>query len=220
MMTIMEAIQKRHSVRRYSEKKIEEGVLAALQDEVSKCNDESGLNIRLVADDPDTFNGFLAKVRFSGAKNYIVLVGKESPDLEEKAGYYGEQLVLKAQQLGLNTCWAMMFSGKKFSEKLDKGEKIVIIISFGYGETQGVPRKSKPLEALCKVDTDMPDWFRSGMEAAMLAPTALNKQKFLFTLSGNTVKAECDNGRFSKIDLGIVKYHFEVGAGIENFAWQ
>ncbi|MCL2774295.1 MAG: nitroreductase, partial [Oscillospiraceae bacterium] len=97
---------------------------------------------------------------------------------------------LKAQQLGLNTCWAAMFSGKKYAAKIGKDEKIVIIIALGYGVTQGVPRKSKPLESLCKVDGDMPGWFRSGMEAAMLAPTAMNQQKFLFTLSGGTVKAE------------------------------
>jgi len=218
-MTIIEAIQKRHSVRRYTDKSIESDVLATLQAEVDVCNSESGLNIQLVTDDPDTFNGLLAKINISGAKNYIVLIGKESADLEEKAGYYGERLVLKAQQLGLNTCWAAAFNKKKFAAKIDKDEKIVIIIALGYGVAQGVTRKSKPIESLCRVDVDMPVWFRSGMEAAMLAPTARNQQKFLFTLSGNTVKAESLGGSFSEIDRGIVKYHFEVGAGAENFKW-
>ena len=113
-----------------------------------------------------------------------------------------------------------MFSGKKFAAKLEKDEKIVITIALGYGETQGVSRKSKPMETLCNVDGDMPGWFRSGMEAAMLAPTAINQQKFLFTLSDGAVKAEDKGGSFSKIDLGIVKYHFEVGAGVENFKWR
>ncbi|MCL2773607.1 MAG: nitroreductase family protein [Oscillospiraceae bacterium] len=219
-MTIIEAIQQRHSVRRYTDQSIENDTLSALQTEVGECNGESGSTIRLVTNDPDTFNGLLAKVRFSGAKNYIVLAGKESADLDEKAGYYGERIVLKAQQLGLNTCWAAMFSGKKYAAKIGKDEKIVIIIALGYGVTQGVAHKSKPLESLCKVDGDMPGWFRSGMEAAMLAPTAMNQQKFLFTLSGGTVKAESTGGSFSKIDLGIAKYHFEVGAGRENFKWQ
>ncbi len=219
-MTTMEAMQKRHSVRRYTEREVEEEVLAALRDEVKKCNDESGLNIRLVANDSETFNSLLAKINFSGAKNFFVLAGKVSEGLEEKAGYFGERLVLKAQELGLNTCWGASFSGKKFAAQLADDEKVVIIISFGYGETQGMPHKGKPMESLCKTDGNMPDWFRSGMEAVMLAPTAVNKQKFLFTLSGNTVKAECNNGTFSNIDLGIVKYHFEAGAGIENFTWR
>ena len=219
-MTTMEAIQKRHSVRHYNEQDVESDTLTVLQAEIDECNVESGLNIRLVVNDPDTFNGLLAKVRFTGAKNYIVLAGKESADLEEKAGYYGERVVLKAQQLGLNTCWAMMFNGKKYATKLSSGEKIVIIIAVGYGMTQGVKRKSKPMESLCKVDGEMPDWFRSGMEAGMLAPTSLNKQRFLITLSGNTVKAESKgSGAMSLIDLGIVKYHFEIGAGNKNFSW-
>ena len=221
-MTIMEAIQKRHSVRRYSEQKVEGDVLAALQDDVNKCNDESGLCIRLVTEQPYITGGVLAKLvglRFSGVKNYIVLAGTDHANLDEKAGYYVERLVLKAQQLGLNTCWVAAIGKKQFSANLNAGERIVIIVTFGFGESQGLPRKSKPLESLCKVDGDMPDWFRSGIEAAMLAPTALNRQKFLFTLAGNTVKAEYDNGNFSKIDLGIVKYHFEVCAGVENFTW-
>ena len=66
----------------------------------------------------------------------------------------------------------------------------------------------------------MPDWFRKGMEAAQLAPTAVNQQKFLFTLSdGNTVTAKAIGGFYDKVDLGIVKYHFEIGAGKENFSW-
>ena len=40
---------------------------------------------------------------FSGVKNYIALIGKKSPNLEEACGYYGEKIVLRAQQLGLNT---------------------------------------------------------------------------------------------------------------------
>ncbi len=218
-MDTIEAMKKRNSVRRYTDKKIEGDVLTALQAEVDKCNDESGLNIRLVTDDPDTFNSLFARAMFSGTRNFFVLAGKDDADLDEKAGFYGERLVIKAQQLGLNTCWAAMFSGKKFSSKLDKGERIAIVVSVGYGETQGEPHKNKPMESLYKVDGDMPDWFRSGMEAAMLAPTAMNRQRFLFTLSGNTVKAECNNGRYSKIDLGIVKYHFEIGAGADNFRW-
>ena len=49
----------------------------------------------------------------------------------------------------------------------------------------------------------------------MLAPTAVNQQKFLFTLNGDEVTAKATGGVYSRIDLGIVKYHFEVGSGRE-----
>ena len=65
----------------------------------------------------------------------------------------------------------------------------------------------------------MPDWFKNGIDAALLAPTAMNQQKFVFSLNGDVVSAKAGVGFYSKIDLGIAKYHFEVGAGKENFRW-
>jgi hypothetical protein len=87
------------------------------------------------------------------------------------------------------------------------------VLALGYGATQGVPHRSKPMEALCRVDGAMPDWFRAGMEAAMLAPTAVNQQKFLITLSGDRAEAKSLGGFYSMVDLGIVRYHFEIGSG-------
>ena len=138
----------------------------------------------------------------------------------EKCGYYGERLVLKAQELGLNTCWvAMTYSKVKTAFTIDSGEKLCIVISLGYGKTKGVPHKSKSADAVTKADGSVPGWFRKGTEAALLAPTAMNQQKFLFTLNGNKVSAKAGFGFYSKIDLGIVKYHIEIGAGKENFQW-
>ena len=62
------------------------------------------------------------------------MIGKKGPDLDEKCGYYGERLVLKAQQLGLNTCWvAMTYSKVKTAFTVNSGEKLFIVISLGYG---------------------------------------------------------------------------------------
>ena len=70
-----------------------------------------------------------------------------------------------------------------------------------------------------KADGVTPDWFKKGIDAALLAPTAMNQQKFQFTLKENRVLAKAGIGFYSKIDLGIVKYHFEIGAGKKNFDW-
>ena len=158
--------------------------------------------------------------KFKNVKNYIALIGKKEDNLEEKAGYYGEIIVIKAQQLGLRTCWVAMSYNKNKSRALIKpGEKLLMVISVGYGETDGVPHKTKPIEKLCFVDGNMPDWFKKGMEAAQLAPTAMNQQKFRFELSGNTVKAVAGLGFYAKVDLGIAKYHFEAGAGKNGWEW-
>lgn len=117
--------------------------------------------------------------------------------------------------LVLNTCWvAGTYNRRKAKKNVDKGEKLVCVIAIGYGETQGKPHKNTLIDFLFRLHGDMPSWFMEGMQSAMLAPTAMNKQKFRFTmLDGNKVKAEATGRFYSGIDLGIVKLHFEIGTG-------
>lgn len=221
-MTTMEAMRARHSVRSYTDKSIPADVADILEAEIAACNRAGDLHIQLVKDEMQAFSGFMARYgKFSGVKNYLALVGKKGPDLEEKCGYYGERLVLLAQSLGLNSCWvAMSYDKSKAACKLDAGEKLCIVVSLGYGATQGVPHKSKAAEEVMSAKGEVPAWFRAGVEAALLAPTAMNQQKFKFALEDGAVAASAGMGFYSKIDLGIAKYHFEVGAGRENFRWK
>lgn len=219
-MDIREAIEARHSVRRYIDRPIEAETAETLQKEIERINEESGLHIQLVLNEPMAFSGLIAHYgRFRNCKNYFVLSGPK--DAAEKVGYYGEKLVLFCQTIGLNTCWvAGTYSKGKVPAEIPKGEKMHIVIAVGYGETQGKARRSKPMESLCKADGEMPGWFKSAMRAAMLAPTAVNQQKFLFTLKEkDVVEAKSFFGPCSKIDLGIVKYHFEIGSGGHPFKW-
>lgn len=213
MMDILEIMKARHSMRQYSGKKIDGGIREALTALVHECNNESGLNMQIIFDEPKCFDGIMAHYgKFSGVENYIALVGKKGDSLDEKAGYYGEKLVLKAQELGLNTCWVAMTHGKS-AAKIQKGEKLACIIALGYGITQGAAHRNKPLEQLCNCASGMPDWFSKGMEAALLAPTAMNQQKFYITLENGKVSARAGRGFYAKMDLGIVKYHFEAVTG-------
>lgn len=220
-MGIFEVMENRHSVRRYTDRKIDENIKKELLKVIEECNNDSGLNIQLCTEEPKAFDSFMAHYgKFNNVKNYIAIVGKKSDDFQEKCGYYGEKVVLKAAELGLNTCWvALTFSKGNTVCKIEKGEKLCCVIALGYGETQGVAHKSKSIEELSKVDGAMPEWFKRGMGAACLAPTAMNQQKFLITLEGNEVKAKALTAFYSKLDLGIVKYHFELVAGKENFKW-
>lgn len=213
-MDILEIMKARHSVRQYTDKSIETEKRAALIEAVEAINKENGLHIQVIFDEPKCFNSMMAHYgKFSGVKNYICLVGRKGDNLEEKCGYYGERLVLKAQELGLNTCWVAMTHGKS-AARIDKGEKQTCIISLGYGVSQGVKHKSKPMNEVADVDGDMPEWFRAGMEAVLLAPTAVNQQKFLFSLKKGEVSAKVSSfGFYAKTDLGIAKYHFEAVTG-------
>ena len=117
--------------------------------------------------------------------------------------------------MGLNTCWvAGTYSRGKCKANQENGEKIVCVIAIGYGENQGAKHKSKPLSKICDIpEADMPVWFKNGVKAAMMAPTAMNQQKFFITLDGNEPVITAGRGPMTGIDLGIVKYNFEAASG-------
>lgn len=238
-MTLQEAIEARHSVRAYKDQPLAEDVVKRLEEEIAEVNQTGSLHIQLIRNEPKAFHGTLAKYgKFRNVTNYMVMAGKKSDDLDERIGYYGEHLVLLAQTLGLNTCWVGL-SYKKIPDTyvLDEGEVIKAYIAIGYGETQGSSHKIKTIEQVDRTDvrtfgssknaSDItPLWYTKGIEAALLAPTAVNQQKFSFEYVGT------NNGRhqvrakkgismigYTQIDLGIAKYHFEIGAGREHFDW-
>lgn len=213
-MEILEIMQQRHSVRQYTDRAIEPEKRTVLDALTQEINRKAGLSVQIIYDDPKCFDSFMAHYgKFAGVRNYIALIGKKAPGLDEILGYYGEELVLKAQELGLNTCWVALTHGKS-KAAVGRGEKEVCLIALGYGVTQGVEHKSRPMQELCTCGEPMPEWFRCGMNAAMLAPTAMNQQKFRFELlPDGTVKAACGSGFYTKLDLGIVKYHFEAVTG-------
>lgn len=220
-MDIFEAMNVRHSVRSYTDRKIDKKIVDELKKFIDECNRDGNMNIQLCIDEPKAFDSFMGHYgKFKNVKNYIAIIGKKGENFEEKCGYYGEKVVLKATQLGLNTCWvALTYSKSKVNCQINKDEKLCCVISLGYGETSGVSRKTKTIEELSKVDGDMPQWFRRGMEATQLAPTAMNQQKFIITLHENVVTAKALRGFYTKLDLGIVKYHFEIGAGKNGWIW-
>jgi hypothetical protein len=221
-MDMMEAIQLRHSVRAYRDMPLADDARAKLEDLIAQCNRESGLHIQLVCNEPQAFSSRMARYgQFRGVSNYLALVGKKQPGLEELCGYYGELIVLEAQRLGLNTCWVgLTYKKIPGAIAIASSEKLVIVIAIGYGETAGVPHKTKSAMAVSNVDGASPLWFRRGVDAALLAPTAVNQQKFKLELHDGKVSARAGIGAFAKVDLGIVKRHFEIGSGKGHDIWQ
>lgn len=227
MISLMEAMEQRHSVRSYTDEPLSAEVRRKLQEMIDQVNEEGGLSIQLVVDEPDAFTGFKARYgRFSGVRNYLAMIGPDAKELREALGYAGEKLVLLAQQLGLNSCWV----GSTFREVLGfytlyPGEKLDAVIALGHGTNQGTPHKSKaPGEVAPGYDT-APQWFKDGVDAALLAPTALNQQKFRIQLEPAQidgtpmVRMTTKRGPFSHMDMGIARYHFELGAGDTEFIW-
>lgn len=213
-MDLMEVMKQRHSVRRFTDKPLDASAVEALQQEIESCNRESGLNIQLITDEPEAFQaGKPSYGQFKGCRNYLAIIGPKGKDVE--AGYYGERVVLKAQELGIDSCWvAMTYKKGKAQGTEAPGEKRYLVVALGYGETSGVTHKVKSLTDISDYKDGDPEWYKSGLEAALLAPTAMNQQKFRFSRSGDKVTVKVAGmGFYTKVDLGIVKYHFDAVSG-------
>lgn len=220
-MTIKEAIKERHMVRKYTDKPIPAELVEKLNARIAKNNQIHGLSLKLVTGNSDGIGGMAKMLLTKSVHSYIVLAGKDRADLDEKLGYCGADLCLYAQTLGLNTWWVGgMFNGKGAMKHLEtKDVRINGVIAIGYGQTQGVPHKSKTAAEISQYNGTVPQWFLDGVEALLCAPTALNKQPYMIKGDGDRVSITAGEGHFSGIDLGIGKYHFEAGAGKENFEW-
>ena len=227
-MTLQEAIQARHSVRAYTGQPLTDEDAQALQEKIEELNHTGQLHIQLIRNEPKAFLGPFAKYgKFRNVTDYLVMAGVKADDLDERIGYYGEQLVLFAQTIGLNTCWVgLSYTKIPGTYVLNEGEVIQAYISIGYGATQGVSHKIKRIDQVSNASDSTPEWFRRGVEAALLAPTAINQQKFSFEYVGNAdglpqvrAKKGFSLVGYTHMDLGIAKYHFEIGAGRENFRW-
>ncbi len=228
-MTELEALKERHSIRKYENRPLAEDKIEALRQEIEKLNEAGGLRMQLVMNEPKAFKSFLAYGSFINVANYVMVVGKKTESMEYRAGYYIECLVLKAQQLGLNTC-IVGLTYKKVDGTFDVGpdEKVYVCVAVGYGVGEGCKHKIKTPEQVSNVSDSTPQWFAKGVEAALLAPTAVNQQKFYFEYMAPQIKGNPGGVRpkklsslvgYTKIDLGIAMRNFEIGAGRENFRW-
>ena len=220
-MTIKEAIKQRHMVRKYTDKKIPAELVELLNARIEENNKKYGLNLKLVIGNADGVAGIAKLLLARGVNNYFILAGADTEDLDEKLGYCGADLILYAQTLGLNTWWVCgMYNGNGAKKNLEnQNVRVNGVIAVGYGQTQGVQHKMKTAEEISSYNGTAPQWFFDGVEALLHAPTALNKMAFTVKGDGNKVSITCSSGHFAGIDLGIGKYHFEVGAGADNFEW-
>lgn len=231
-MDIYEAVKTRRSVRDYNRCALTDDDIDMLIDEIAYINYKGNLNVQLRLDEPQTFvGGFASYGNIKGARNYIAMVGPKGKTIDERLGYYGERLVLAAQMRGISSVWlGLTYNKGKMGAVVDKGDVCPLVIAIGYSDMGSGPRKVKPLERFAKVkgnpmkSTDgLPQWFVSGLEMVQLAPSAMNQQRYVFDLvdgdQGMSVRATTKMGPYTKTDLGIARYHFEIGANRYSNDW-
>lgn len=221
-MNLFEAIKIRHTVRTYRGKAIEGDNLVTLEKMIAKVNEEAGLHIQFVNGVEGAFSKFdIHYGKWEGVTNYIALIGKDTPDLDQTCGYYGEHFVLWALTVGLKSGWLDTQNGHEVPEiEISEGERLVCCIAIGDSEDDGNGPKLKPVEDRCTVTGEAPDWFWKGMEYARLAPTAGNQQLWKINWDGDGVSISSVPGFLEKVDMGIAQYHFELASGKDHFIWK
>lgn len=234
------AVKKRSSRRQYYEKIIEKRKLKHLEEFIAELNEEfSSINIRLIRKAvDDVFTGIVGNYgKISGAPAYIAFIGqKDGEHVEEKIGYAGESVILEATSMGLGTCWISgSFNSKEVHSdiELKEGEKIFAISPLGYPEDKPTlserilkavvsSKKRLPLEELVlnEVDPDWPNWIKNALEAARLAPSAMNRQPWRFKVEDDAITVllkgkNVDPKKSKRMDCGIAMLHLEIGAAKE-----
>ena len=208
-MTMKVAMHERHMVRKYLDKPIPADIVETLNDRIRKLNNDHGIEMKLITEDKSAFSTVVRLILAKGVRNYIILAGKEADDLSEKLGYASADI----------TWWVGGTFNRGIQSQVSPDDKVIGVVAIGYGATQGIPHKSKKPEEVSSYIGETPKWFKDGITAALLAPTALNRQPFNIIGDGNRVAITCEGGIFAGANLGLVKYHFEIGAGKENFEW-
>lgn len=226
-MITVETIRERHSVREYDGKPLSRAEFDALGAVVEECARESGLDIQLVGDNPEVFNVIARFGLIRGCRTHVAFVVDDAKAgdvaADEAIGYWGQKIVLAAQDMGLNSCWCALCSRKKSRAVVAPGKKTRLVIAVGHGKTQGFSRKTKNVEALSSVEcAKAPAWFAAAMEAAQLAPTAMNNQNFKIMLlsDGKTVRIDAPKSGLNVIDEGIVRCNFEIAANEAGADWR
>ncbi len=224
MNNYIKAIEKRISVRSYKDEILDATEASVVQMAIDECNKDSDLNISLILDANEAFRSFRKTYGlFKGVRSIIVLKGKkDDKNLFEKAGYYGEKLVLMATTINLGTCFvAGTYNKKSKIFNLNNDEELVCLITIGKPSekipfmnkliTKAMHRKSKEAKDFYESNIIVPGWFISSIEAVKRAPSAINSQKVRFRYSDNEVKVFVPlTAATDMIDLGIAKLHFEV----------
>ena len=225
-MDMIQAMRARHTVRQYLGKPIPAHVVEQLEERLETDNREYGIAISLMTEDSSALGLSAKLVRAKGVRNYFMVSGNAGGDdgihLDYRLGYVGADLMLYAQTLGLNTWWVGGTYNRKAVARMAQGDHTIGIITVGYGVVQGEPHRSKRPDEVSKYDgAVVPDWFSNGVNAALLAPTGLNRQPFMITGSGNRVTISSASGMpFAGVDVGLAACHFELGAGSRNFDWR
>ena len=227
----------RRSRRRFDPSRpIEPDILNNLRNFCQEFKPFPHARAELVSESADkVFKGAIGPYgRIKDAQALIAFIGDmNSPNVQEETGYTGEGIILEATSLHLATCWVGGFFRPEVITSLIKtsaNEKIIAVTPIGYAKETltteekimlgfGWNKQRKPLTNMVTGlrMADWPEWMKVSLEAARLAPSAVNRQPWGFHIEPETITVLVRNtgSEFSiskRLDCGIAMLHIDVAA--------
>lgn len=240
MMTPLQTLQSRHSVRAFREEALSDTHVKKLKACITMINThQQGLKFQLITNDPDPLAGFSKSYGvFTNPRNYMAaVVDTATPDVLERAGYYAEQVVIKSCELGVGSSFVGgTYNESKVKVQLRAGEKVLFLVLLGYPaeKTKFMAKIMAKMVHLKRMDAeqffepsgDLTEaigkfpFLTVGLEAVACAPSALNKRPTRIFLrhdsAGDALCARVDDSNPKNlIDLGIAKYNFNYATSTE-----
>jgi len=229
-------IEKRRSRRSFEPKQLDKKLLTHLDSICNGFRPFPDARSVLVREVPDIlFKGAIGPYgKIKGAPAFIAFIGNmDSPNVWERVGYTGEGIILEAEAMNLATCWVAGFFRPKVVNsliQLSKSERVLAVTPIGYRKKRhsleerlmtgfGLTHRRRPLSGLVSgiEESAWPQWIKLALEAARLAPSAVNRQPWRFrvepdsiTVSVNTPRREY--GLSKRLCCGIAMLHIEVAA--------
>lgn len=228
-MDIIQAMKERRSVRSFNGKPLSESQMTDLRKAIEDSYTLFGgdITIRLKSFDikgdfkPSTYGVI------KGVTDFFLMAIGEGEDSDLTAGFQFEQIVLKAWQLGLGTCWiAGTYKGSQFDEREQwpEGESLKIICPVGVAEKPRMMEKMmrltigsnnrKPFSTLFfeddfKKPLNPENKFGEALQMLRLAPSSTNSQPWRVLMKGDKVMFYYKpKYPITVIDMGIGICHF------------
>ena len=210
-----EIIRKRKSIRKYDPSPLDADTLKMVRLQIEKVTPlYPGIrySVEIVNKTKGMFN--------IKAPHYIILRSEEKEGAYENIGFIGQQLDLFLSESGLGSCW---LGASKPEEKGASALPFVICISFGkpaeplYRDITGFKRK--PL-------TEISEGTDERLEAARLAPSAVNAQNWYFVAKNGEIQCYRKKSnhllsfiydKLHSIDMGIALCHIAMESDVFSF---
>lgn len=230
------AISIRRSRRVFGPRRINPADLKRLEEHCHEYRPYPEVRSVLVTTNPDLiFKGAVGTYgKIKGATALAAFVGAmDSPQVNEKLGYLGESLILEATSMGLDTCWVGGFFRPEVAAELVQarpGEQVLAVTPLGYARESisleekimtgfGRTHRRKPMAELVSglEQASWPAWVKKALEAARMAPSAVNRQPWRFKVAEDNITVAVDSikdtyGIAKRLDCGIAMLHLELGA--------